>query len=68
MPFTKYEAAVTKTMTNTQKTIQKVSTYVEKIGDELERIRELIQQCSIKIGEQIKELMKNNLLKVYSVS
>jgi glutaredoxin 2 len=63
MPFTKYEAAVTKTMTNTQKTIQKVSTYVEKIGDELERIKELIQQCSIKIGEQIKELMKNNLLK-----
>ena len=63
MPFGKYESAVTKTMTNAQKTIKKVSTYVEQIGDELERIRELIQQCSIKIGEQIKELMKNNLLK-----
>jgi glutaredoxin 2 len=59
----KYEAVVTKTMTNTQKTIKKVSTYAEQIGDELERIRELIKQCSIKIGEQIQELMKSNLLK-----
>ena len=63
MPFEKYEAAVMNAMTNTQKIIKKVSTYVEKIGDELERIRELIKQCSIKIGEQIKEMMKNNLLK-----
>jgi glutaredoxin 2 len=59
----KYKAAVTKTMANTQKTIKQVSTYAEEIGDELKRIRELIKQCSIKIGEQIQELMKNNLLK-----
>ena len=63
MTFNKFEAVVTKTMTNTQKTIKKVSTYAEKIGNELERIRELIKQCSIKIGEKIQELMKNNLLK-----
>ena len=59
----KYEAAVMKTMANTQKAIKQVSTYAEEIGDELKRIRELIKQCSIKIGEQIQELMKNNLLK-----
>ena len=63
MKVDKYEAAVTKTMANTQKTIKQISTYAEEIGDELKRIRELIKQCSIKIGEQIQELMKNNLLK-----
>ena len=63
MTFDKYEAVMTNTMANTLKTIKQVSTYAEKIGDELERIRELIKKCSIKIGEQIKELMKNNLLK-----
>ena len=63
MPFTKYEAAVTKTMTNTQKTIKQVSTYAEKIVDELERIKALLKEYIIKIGKQIQELMKKNLLK-----
>ena len=63
MPLNKYEAIVKEIMTNTQKTMTIVSTYAEKIEDELKRIRELIKQSSIKIGEQIKELMKNNLLK-----
>ena len=58
-----YDAIVTNTMADTKKDIKHVSTYAEKIGDELERIRELIKQCSIKIGEKIKELMKNSLLK-----
>jgi hypothetical protein len=51
MKVDKYEAAVTKTMANTQKTIKKVSTYAEEIGDELERIRELIKQCSISMKQ-----------------
>jgi glutaredoxin 2 len=63
MTSDKYEAVVTKTMAETKKTIKQVSTYAEKIGDELQTIRELISKCSIKIGEQIKKLMKNNLLK-----
>ena len=63
MKVDKYEAAVTKTMANTQKTIKQVATYAEEIGEELKRIKELIKQCSIKTGEQIQELMKNNLLK-----
>jgi len=63
MTFDEYDAIVTNTMAKTKKDIKHVSAYAEKIGDELERIRELIKQCSIKIGEQIKELMKNNLLK-----
>jgi hypothetical protein len=62
MPLNKYEAIVKEIMTDTQKTMTIVSTYAEKIEDELKRIRELIKQCSIKIGEQIQELMKNNLL------
>jgi glutaredoxin 2 len=63
MTSDKYESTVMKTMANTQKTIKQVSTYAEEIGDELKRIRELVKQCSIKIGEQIQELMKKNLLK-----
>ena len=63
MPLNKYEAIVKKITMDTQKTMTIVSTYAEKIEDELKRIRELIKQSSIKIGEQIKELMKNNLLK-----
>jgi hypothetical protein len=41
-------------MADTKKDIKHVSTYAEKIGDEIERIRELIKQCSIKIGENMK--------------
>ena len=62
MPLNKYEAIVKEIMTDTQKTMTIVSTYAEKIEDELKRIRELIRQSSIKIGEQIQDLMKNNLL------
>jgi glutaredoxin 2 len=50
-------------MTNTQKTIKQVSTYAEKIVDELERIKALLKEYIIKIGKQIQELMKKNLLK-----
>ena len=63
MTFDKYEAVVTKAMTNTQKTIKQVSTYAEKIVDELERIKALLKEYIIKIGKQIQELMKKNLLK-----
>jgi hypothetical protein len=62
MTLNKYEAIVKKITMDTQKTMTIVSTYAEKIEDELKRIRELIRQSSIKIGEQIQELMKNNLL------
>ena len=62
MTLNKYEAIVKKITMDTQKTMTIVSTYAEKIENELKRIRELIRQSSIKIGEQIQELMKNNLL------
>ena len=59
----KFESVVSTTMSNVQTDIKKVSSYAVNIDNELKDVRELVKLCSIKIGEQIKELMKNDLLK-----
>lgn len=59
----KYEDKVTKTMTSVRGDIQLVSKYSENIRTELQNVREQIKLCSVKIGEQMKELLKHNLLK-----
>lgn len=59
----KYEDKVTKTMTSVRGDIQLVSKYSENIRTELQNVREQIKLCSVKIGEQMKELMKHDLLK-----
>lgn len=60
--FKKYEESVSKTMTKTQLDIEKVSKYAKAIIEEFEKVRELVKSCSVKIGEQLQDLMKKNLL------
>ncbi|XP_052059601.1 putative autophagy-related protein 11 isoform X2 [Mytilus californianus] len=64
--FKKYEVTVTKTMTKTKKDIERVSKYASDILEELKNVRELVKFCSVKIGEQLQELMKNYLIKIES--
>lgn len=61
--FEKYEETVSRTMTKTQTDIETVSKYATEIIEELENVRELVKNCSIKIGEHLQELMKKNLIK-----
>lgn len=61
--FEKYEKAVSRTITKTQTEIEKVSKYAKEILEELENIRELVKNCSVKIGEQLQVFMKENMLK-----
>ncbi|VDI38088.1 Hypothetical predicted protein [Mytilus galloprovincialis] len=63
LSFKKYEEIVSKTMTKTQTDIEKVSKYAKEIIEEFEKVRELVKNCSVKIGEQLQDLMKKNLLK-----
>ncbi|CAC5401517.1 unnamed protein product [Mytilus coruscus] len=65
--FKKYEDKVTKTMTIVRGDIQLVSKYSENILAELKNVREQIKLCSVKIGEQMKELMKHDFLKLERV-
>ncbi|XP_052059579.1 uncharacterized protein LOC127700210 isoform X2 [Mytilus californianus] len=62
--FEKYEETVSKTMTKTQTDLEKVSKYATEIIEELENVRELVKNCSVKIGEHLQELMKKNLIKI----
>ncbi|CAC5373111.1 unnamed protein product [Mytilus coruscus] len=61
--FEKYEKTVSRTMTRTQTEIKKVSKYAKEILEELENVRELVKNCSVKIGEQLQVFMKRNMLK-----
>lgn len=63
LSFKKYEEIVSKTMTKTQTDIEKVSKYAKEIIEEFEKVRELVKNCNVKIGEQLQDLMKKNLLK-----
>lgn len=55
--FEKYEETASRTMTKTQTDIETVSKYATEILEELENVRELVKNCSVKIGEQILSLM-----------
>lgn len=54
-----YVEKAKKAMSSTNSVIEQVSIYGQQILDELRIIREAVQLGSIKIGEDMKELMKN---------
>ncbi|VDI23349.1 Hypothetical predicted protein [Mytilus galloprovincialis] len=58
--FEKYEEIVSRTMTKTQADIEKVSKYATEIIEELENVRELVKNCSVKIDEQMSLLMNED--------
>lgn len=61
--FETYEEKIQTVMSATESVIAKVAKYAEQIFDELQSVREVVKNCSVKIGEQLKELMKNHFLK-----